>query len=221
LAAGARGATVVYDDTTNATTFAWFNPQNDSGPTGIVADDITPVAGFAGQSVTQFQFGLFNNNTTASVITPTAYFYDNDGTSGGPGTLIAAVELPPVAIDGLATTTVNELNPLGFFDLPSTTFWAGLSFSAVSSADSNAIGQLVYYPATVGSSQDLFFASTNPASNASNPPGTLFTAPFAGDPQMSFDWQFSVTAVPEPTTVAIAMVALVGVMSGRKRSTRR
>src|SRR5690349_3441411 len=147
----------VYDNTTNATDFAWFNPPSDGGPTGIVADDITPIAGYAGQPVTQFQFGLYNNNTTASVITPTAYFYQNDGASGGPGTLIASHELPPVAIGGLSTTTVNEVNPLGYFNLPTTTFWAGLSFTAISADDANAIGQLVYYPALTGMSADLFF----------------------------------------------------------------
>src|SRR5690242_11453499 len=38
----ARGAPIVdvYDNTTHETTFVWFNPQNNAGPTGIVADDI-------------------------------------------------------------------------------------------------------------------------------------------------------------------------------------
>jgi hypothetical protein len=211
----------VYDNTSNATTFAWFNPPNDAGPTGIVADDITPLAGFAGQSVTQFQFGLFNNNTTPSVITPTAYFYENDGASAGPGTLIAAVPLAPVAMEGLSIMTVNEVNPLGYFDLPATTFWAGLSFSALSSDDSNAIGQLIYYPPTIGSSQDVIFISDNPASSASNPPGTLLSAPFAGDPQMSFYWQFSVTEVPEPTGAMAAAGLLVLTLSRRARRDSR
>lgn len=209
-----------YDNTTNATTFAWFSPQNNAGPTGIVADDITPVVGFAGQPVIEFQFGLFNNNTTPSLITPTAYFYKNDGAGGGPGTLITAAELTPVAIDGLATTTVTAANPLGFFNLPATTFWAGLSFSAASPDDSNAIAQLVYYPPTVGSSADLFFVSDNPASNADNPPGSLFAGAFGGNPEMSFDWQFSVTPLPEPTGVMAVAGAMVVGLSRRGRHRR-
>jgi hypothetical protein len=221
VARGAVPLVTVYDNTTNETTFAWFNPPGASGPTGIVADDITPVAGYAEQPVTQMKFGLYNNNTTASVITPTAYFYQNNGAGGGPGTLIASDQLAPVAMAGLSTTTVTEVNPLGFFNLPATTFWVGLSFDALSSDDSNAIGQLVYYPPTTGVSADLFFVSDGPASNASNPPGTLFAAPFGGNPEMSFEWQFSVTVLPEPTAAmtlgGLAMLAL----SRRTRGTTR
>jgi hypothetical protein len=101
--------------------------------------------------------------------------------------------------------------------LPATTFWAGLSFAAISPDDSNAIGQLIYYPAIKGVSADLFFISDGPATNASNPPGTLLAGAFGGDPEMSFEWQFSVTTLPEPTGVMALGGFVVLVLSRRAR----
>ena len=45
--------------------------------TTMVADDIVPAAGFAGQSVTGFTFSVANLNAAAVTAAPTVYFNDS------------------------------------------------------------------------------------------------------------------------------------------------
>src|SRR5690349_20667439 len=81
-APAAPAQVVVYDNTTN------FTPpipillnggatlQGGNTITTLVADDITPAAGSAGQSVSSFGFIVVNNNSTAVTVRPLARFYD-------------------------------------------------------------------------------------------------------------------------------------------------
>lgn len=165
--------------------------------TTLVADDITPAAGFAGQSVTGFSFTIGNLNSAAVAVAPTVYFYDSSGMGGGPGALIGGVTFNPIT-QAAGAVNLFTYNPgTALFALPSAGgyFWAGMSFSSATAttAQLNQIGQGLFGAATVGSSQDAAFQSTlpiSPTKAASNPAGSIFN--FGGSPLANFGFRFMV-----------------------------
>jgi len=133
----------VYNNLTSAagaSTFTGSYFRNAAGTTAttstpIVADDITPIAGFAGLSVTSFTFTTINVNAAATTFSPTIYFYAADGTGGAPGTVLGVFNFstPVTQNAGTITRRGATLAP-GSFLLPSGTFWAGVSFSGATVA---------------------------------------------------------------------------------------
>jgi hypothetical protein len=84
-------------------------------------------------------------------------------------------------------------------------------------AQLNGLGEGIFSPPTLGSSQDVFFATNNAGSFAgNNPAGGLFN--FGGNPPANFAWAFSGTPVPEPSALlqgTVACLLLIGVAWGR------
>ena len=165
--------------------------------TTMVADDITPATGFAGQSVTGFTFSVANFNAAAVSAAPTVYFYNSSGSGGGPGTLLDGINFNAISFtpNSVGTFTYNPGTAL--FSLPAAGgfFWAGMSFSdgatgTATAAQLNNLGQGIFNPPTVGSSQDAFFQSTAPAAVVNNPAGGVFN--FSGNPVANFGWKFLV-----------------------------
>lgn len=163
--------------------------------TTMVADDITPAAGFAGQSVTGFTFSVANFNAAAVSAAPTVYFYSSSGSGGGPGTLLGGINFNTILFASSSVNTFTYNPGTALFSLPAAGgfFWAGMSFSdgatgTATPAQLNNLGQGIFNPPTVGSSQDAFFQSTAPAAVVNNPAGSFFN--FGGTPAANFGWQF-------------------------------
>jgi hypothetical protein len=190
--------------------------------TTMVADDITAGAGLGGFSVDQLSFIAENFNTSSVFAQAIVQIYQANGPDGGPGTLITE-ETTNVFLSAESIQQVTITSP-SMFTMPTGLFWAGLSYDNAlneeGAAQLNNLGQGIFGPPTVGSSQDLFFQSNSATSNGTtNPAGVVFF--FGGNPPADFGWSFSTAqAVPEPSSLALSAVGglvLVGVRLTRRR----
>jgi hypothetical protein len=176
--------------------------------TALVADDITP-DGQAGFDVLEVTFSVANFNTAPVTCRARIRFWFPDGTGGGPGTYYnvpanVGFTFDPFTFNPGVTLLTGTLGP-GLFTMPGTTFWAGLTFdnnngaTGASAAQLDNMGQGLFDPADIGSSQDVGFATSAAGSffGVSNPPGTLFN--LGGSPPVSFGWEF-ISGAPTPAT---------------------
>ncbi len=220
----AHAQVVAYNDTTTFTGYAAFNTgaaTGGTGPTTLIADDINALAGYAGRQVTQFTFSVYNGNNATTTFTPTVYFYNSDGAKGGPGTLLNAVTFLPLTEASGALNLYSPSSTAGFFTLPSGTFWAGVSFSNATAAELNNLGQGLYDPPTIGSSQDLAFHSSAPATTANNPSGGFFSG--GGVVNANLGWSFTVAGAvaPEPSPFAVLGIGVLGLGTLTLRARKR
>jgi hypothetical protein len=232
----ARADVTFYSDITNFSGFGFAQGSGSSGTVGSItstlqADDITPIAGAAGQSVNAVEFSVANFNTTAVTATAMVRFFAADGSGGGPGTLIGQFDFSPTSFGG-GVQLLNFDPGTAIFTIPAGgTFWAGIAFSdsdgnggstGATAAELNELGQGIFAPPTIGSSQDEFFQSTsNGTFTTNNPAGSLEF--FGGNPTADFGWAFQALAVPEPSSVALFGIggAIAGVVSLRRRRASR
>jgi hypothetical protein len=214
----ANAGPIVYSNITNSTGYFWA--PDGAGTvvantiTKLAADDITPVAGYSGWEITRVTALIQNANTADVIIRALGRFYDDDGGSGNPGTLLAAFSFGTITVPASSSFTLTAY-PSGFL-LPGGTFWAGLQFdnadgtTGATDAQLNLIRLALYDPPTVGSSADLFFwTSTYGDFAVNNPAGGLYW--FGGTPRASFGWEFEVesTAIPEPGTLALGLLGVL------------
>ena len=200
-------ATVMYS---NVTTFSGSGVLNGGAAlqgantiTRLTADDLTPIGG--GIDVTQFKFSVVNLNAVQLTFRPRARFWFADGAGGAPGTyynLPAAVGFTfnPVTVGATSATVFTAALGAGVMTMPTSTFWAGLTFdnnsggTGATAAQLNNLGQGVFGPADVGTSADQYFATTGAGSffGIANPAGALGN--FGGNPVADLGWEFSVDA---------------------------
>lgn len=231
----AHAQTIGYNNTTTFTGSAYADGgaavQSGNDITTLVADDIHFASGLAGQQVTGFVFSVGNLNATAVSARARVRFYGTDGTNGGPGTYLTGFTFNPITFaSGVSLFNFNSAT--GLFAVPTnSSIWAGITFddntgaTGITAAQLNNLGQGIFNPPTVGSSQDVFFQTAAAGSFVqNNPTGSFFN--FGGSPVANFGWQFTVVtpaappAVPEPGCiawlVAISMPA-AGFLSRRRR----
>ena len=246
----ASADTVVYSNLANSSGFFYptGTPSTSTDKSGdytpLGADDVAPITGFAGRNVSSFTFSIVNANNDAA--TPAVgcaiRFYDSNATnsSGGatglPGTLLAAynfdVQIPaqeggtvPITLDTSGDANTDT------FTLPSSGFiWAGVSFfndngvsTSVTDAELANVGQELIGPPTIGTSQDVFFQSTDTGPYLTNTPnGQLFNFGNATNPANPLgDFGFAISVanaapVPEPASVGVLALA-GGAILGRRR----
>lgn len=214
---------VTYSNITtfSGTGFSNGGSTNISGNTitRLVADDIVFGNAFAaGLQIDSITFSVANFNSVAVTARPIISLYA-DIPAVAPGVLLAnftlnATSFNPVSVI-LLTLPVTPSNAL-VTPGPGVRIWAGLSFddnngaTGATLAQMDNLGQGLFNPPTVGSSQDLFFLSTGAGvGNTSNPAGGLLF--FGGSPVANFGWEFSaVVAVPEPMTWALIGLGTMG-----------
>jgi hypothetical protein len=218
-------AAVIYSD---VTTFSGFGFANGGAAvvggndiTNVVADDINPTAGGVGSPITSITYSVANLNGSAVTFQPVLSIWAADGAGGQPGTLLTSLSLSATtqAAGTVALYTISQST--GFF-LGQARFWAGLSFDdnggaiGVTAAQLNNLGQGIFAPPTVGSSQDLFFGGSTPGQQGSNnPAGGLFF--FGGNPVADFGWAFTATPEPGSALLVAGGLALAALLSKRRR----
>ena len=196
---GAAVSTVAYSNITNFLGQGFPNggTANQAGNliTRLVADDLTPTAGYGGLNVNTFTFSVANLGAGTVTARPRVRFYLSDGAGGGPGTVVTGFTFNPISFPagvGLYTATLA-----GTMNLPLTTFWAGITFdnntggTGATAAQLNGLGQGIFDPPTVGSSLDVFFITTAAGSFLANNPAGSFSN-FNGAPVANFGWDFQV-----------------------------
>lgn len=199
-----------YNNTTNFAGSAFSNgaSANQSGNqiTRLVADDIQAVASAFGRTTTSVQFNIANLNTVAVTARPLLRFYDNNGVSGAPGTLIGAFDLNPVTLSaGFSFQTFSS--SIAFVIPHDGSFWAGISFdnfngtTGITPVQLDLLGLGLFNSPTVGGSADQYFRTTAAGGFVSNNPAGV-NANFGGSPVANFGWSF-VVSVPEPSTYAL------------------
>jgi hypothetical protein len=237
----ARADVVIYDNTITFSGAGYSQGGAAGGIGSMVADDITVGAGGAGKAVDGLSFSSVNFNTVNVSAAPVVQIWSGDGAGGGPGSLLTTLTFGPVSLsagsvqifnyDPGSSTTLFTVPGNGFF-------WAGVTWtngggaSGITAAQLNNVGQGLFNPPNPGSSQDVFFQTTNaggtPTGGAipgSNPNGSFFF--FGGTPVANFGWQFltpNVAVIPEPSTVVLSSVAglfCLGFGVARKRLGRR
>jgi hypothetical protein len=169
-------------------------------------------------------------------------FYSNDGTSGGPGTVLDTIygEGLTFAAGFYYPLSTGTLPPSLQFVVPASgTFWAALTFddhdgtTGATAAQLNELGVEISNPVAVGSSNPaLYFEGSGAADFSSpsscpsscgavnNPAGTLGS--LSTGQAANFYWSFS-TPTPEPGTGMLLLLAALPLAVGfirRRRATK-
>ncbi len=169
----------------------------------------------------QLSFSVENFNSSSVFTQAIVQIYQANGPGGGPGTLITS-ETTTIFATAESIQLITITSP-SMFTMPTGLFWAGVSFDNAfneeGAAQLNDLGQGIFGPPTVGSSQDVFFQSNSATSiGTNNPAGGFFF--FGGNPPADFGWSFETAqAVPEPSTLVLSAVG--GLVLTGVRLTRR
>jgi hypothetical protein len=168
--------------------------------TRLTADDLTPTGG--GLDVIEFKFSVVNFNQSTVTFRPRIRFWFADGAGGAPGTyynvpVTVGFSFNPITMNPLTANVVTATLGAGVMTMPTSTFWAGITFdnnsgtTGATAAQLNNLGQGLFGPPTAGSSADLYFATTAAGSffPTNNPAGA--TGNLGGTPAANFGWEFS------------------------------
>ena len=188
--------------------------------TRLVADDITPLGGYSGQAISNIYFSVVNANGVAVSARPRLRMWGSDGAGGGPGTFIAGFTFNAISFAANSGSSFF-FHPTGV-NVPSGTFWMGLTFdnnsgaTGATAAQLNNLGMALFDPPSIGTSADTAFETTAAGDFlVNNPAGSSFN--FGGNPPANFFFGVSVVGVPEPSTIALAVLGLGGLMLFRRR----
>ncbi|MBX7221560.1 MAG: immunoglobulin domain-containing protein [Blastocatellia bacterium] len=184
----------VYSNVTTFSGQAFSNggTANQSGNliTRMATDNLTLTAG---GTIPTVRFVVSNLNAIAVSVRPRIRFYQNNGSGGGPGTIIAGFTFNAISFGASSVVTVNG-NLGTSLTVPSGTIWAGITFDNNTGATGATQTQLdnfgmgIFNPVDIGSSTDTFFLTTAAGSFlVNNPAGTQQN--FGGAPVANFGWE--------------------------------
>lgn len=232
LGSAAQAQTLYNNTTTLRSAFSYNQAPNGGGATSsnlvtdLVADDLNPVAGSAGKSVTQFTFSVFNGATVNVLAAVHVRFYDDQGSdpagfsNNGPGTYLGGVDFLPQMFTGngsVSLLTYTAAAGTAVFTIPKdNSLWAGVTFDAfgltTTAANLNQLGQGLYNAPTVGGSDNMFFISDSPGLFASSKPAGDPGYSFGASPVANFGWRLvsAPAAAPEPSQFAALLVGSLG-----------
>lgn len=180
--------------------------------TRLVADDLTPNPIYTGIDVVSFSFGVVNFNSAAVTFRPRVRFWFADGGGGLPGNYYdqpapIGFTFNPVVMNPGAATVFTANVAAGTFQMPGTTFWAGLTFdnnvgaTGATAAQLDNLGVALFDPPMEGTSTDVLFQTAAAGSFFAPdfPVGATFN--FLGNPVANAGWAFNVdNATPAETT---------------------
>ena len=135
------------------------------------------------------------------------------------GNFIAGFTFNPISFTGNSGASFF-FHPTGV-NVPSGTFWIGLTFDNNSGATGatdvqlNNLGMALFNPPTVGTSADTLFSTTAAGDFlVNNPAGSQFN--FSGNPPANAFFGITVL-VPEPSSFALAGLGAAALMIFRRR----
>ncbi len=199
--------------------------------TAFYADDLSYNSSFAGQNINNVSFSVYNSDPGSFTARARFRFFNSDGANGGPGTYITTGYSPLLSFvpGNNVFSNFNNGSQLNMILPASGKLWAGIFFdnglsgttpSTATAAQVASLGQGVYGPPSVGSSDNVYFVSSgNTGGFTTTPAGTIVSGPIGGQPA-NFGWQINVVAVPEPSSfglVALGLVSGGGVLARRRR----
>lgn len=223
LASASAQELFIYDNTTANTGSFFANGGaalvGANTITTLVADDLTPISGYGGMAVSNIYFSVVNGNATAVSARPRLRIYSADGAGGAPGTFLAGFTFTAISFAGNSGSSFF-FHPTGF-NVPSGTFWMGLTFDNNSGATGatatqlNNLGMALFNPPNIGTSADSMFQTTAAGDFlVNNPAGNLFN--FGGNPPASAFFGLTVS-VPEPASMTLVGLGIAGLIFFRRR----
>jgi uncharacterized protein (TIGR03382 family) len=206
------GANALYSNIDNFTAGAVYPGGAALSPltTNVIMDDVNMTAATNGPAA-KVTFSVANANTVATSARIRIRFWDNSGTGGGPGVLVAAFSFNPIAF--------APGGSLFFFNpnvaLPQN-MWIGSFFdnsgTTATAADLNNLGVLTFNPPVIGTSGDQDFLTAAPSTApGSNPAGTIRPSPLG--PALVANYGYEV--IPSPSS--FALLGLGGLVALRRR----
>lgn len=228
----AHAQTIVFDNLnapaggSNFAGAAISSGQSAAGINSLIATKVTMLPAFAGQTVTQFSFAVYNGNATAQSVRARVRFWNADGAGGAPGTYYNSPAAVGFSFNAFTynpgVTQVTGTIGAGFL-VPSSAIWAGLVFDNVGTTTGATDTELAnfgmglyFQPAAVGTADNATFRATSTGSlfTTNNPAGTLTNFTNTAGAPLVGGWQFQV--VPEPGTMALLGLG-VAAMAAKKR----
>lgn len=192
----------IYDNTqTNSGSYfpnGGATNQGGNTITTLVADDVTPIGSYGGQTISNIYYSVANGNVTAVSARLRVGFWYANGAGGGPGTFIQGFTLGPFSFP--LGYYYSSFSPGAAMTMPTNTFWFGMSFddntnsTGITAAQLNNLGMVIYGLPAIGSSVNHAFQTTSAGSFfASNPAGSIFS--FSGSPPPPADFYFGLSIV--------------------------
>jgi len=178
--------------------------------TRMVVDELTLTG--PQTSLTRLMFSVSNLNQSITGARARIRLYADDN-GGQPGSLIVGLTSTPMSFGPGSVSLFSVTLPV--VAVPGKV-WAGILFdnngglTGAGASEMNNLGQGIFNPPAVGSSQDMYFRTTTAGSFLSNnPAGTILTG--GAGPIGNFAWEL----IPSPAGVTLLSAA--GLWAARRR----